>query len=645
MHTAEHPSADELAAFGLGKLTPGEMAAIERHIAACDRCCHTLRDVRDDTMVDLARAAVCQDETGTLAFADAATIDSSIIEPHTAFDEHPRYRLLSELGAGGMGVVYKAEHRLMERTVALKVINRRFTANKLALDRFRREVKAAAKLHHPNIVAAFDADQAGELHFLVMEFVPGISLGQLVTKQGPMPVHQACRCIVQAAQGLQHAHEHGMVHRDIKPHNLMVTKAGQVKILDFGLARLGDDLEGDARLTGLDTVVGTPDFLAPEQARNSRGVDVRADVYSLGCTLYFLLTGQPPHPEGSAIEKMLRHCERDADPVEELRPDVPAALAEVVRKMMARLPEDRYQTAKEAAVALTPFMRPQGATPARPAQPGRPPAPAAAPAPKPAGAASPTAKEKPRAPSRRGDPSRGWPRAAVIAAALVGVTGLGGLTAWMITRQPAGETANGAAAPRGQSRASNVTVAPDQPPRPVLYILPAQGLWYPDFGPVKVGLEAKGYTVKVASSQPGFSELAMNSPGQKVPVDVVLDGHVRAADYAALIFAGLRVQEYCDERFPQCLQVRRLIAEMQQIDRPVAALCTGQLVLASAGTLQGKRVALNDKIPMIFPKHGAIAESAGGATADGNLVTGARPEDGPAFTSKLLQRLQAQPLD
>jgi len=307
MHTAEHPSAAQLEEFGLGKLPAAEMAAVEKHVAACESCCNTLRDVFDDTIVGLARAAAEQQDT-IAAPPPAATMAESGPAPIAELADHPRYRILGQLGAGGMGVVYKAQHKLMERTVALKVIHRKYLDNAQALERFRKEIKAAGRLAaHPNIVAVHDSEQAGDVHFLVMEFVQGISLANLVKRQGPLPIAQACRYVAQAAQGLQHAHEHKMVHRDIKPHNLMVTRSGQVKILDFGLARFADEAEGERRLTSVDAVVGTPDFLSPEQARNSRNVDIRSDIYSLGCTLYFLLTGQPPYPEGNAIEKLLAH--------------------------------------------------------------------------------------------------------------------------------------------------------------------------------------------------------------------------------------------------------------------------------------------------------------------------------------------------
>src|SRR5262249_41980004 len=233
--------------------------------------------------------------------------------------EHPRYRVRELLGVGGMGAVYRAEHLLMERPVALKVINRSLTDRPALVERFRREAPAAARLAHPNSVAAFDAEQAGDTHFLVMEYVEGQSLARVLAERGPLPVTEACAYVRQAALGLQHAHEQGMVHRDIKPHNLMRTPGGQVKILDFGLARFASEaappgalLAGPpageappaASLTQTGTMMGTPEYIAPEQARDAHAADIRADLYSLGCTLYDLLTGQAPFPEGTAVEKV-----------------------------------------------------------------------------------------------------------------------------------------------------------------------------------------------------------------------------------------------------------------------------------------------------------------------------------------------------
>lgn len=289
------------------------------------------------------------------------------------------YLLLEQLGEGGMGKVYKAKHRLMGRTVALKVIRRERLVHPDAVRRFHREIQAAAQLSHPNVVLAYDADRLGDVHFFAMEYVQGSDLGKIVRDRGPLPIREACDYSRQAALGLQHAHERGLVHRDIKPSNLLLTAAkeeimraalggvialslsdeprGVIKILDMGLARVAEPLVGEdpSRITHEGLVIGTPDFLAPEQARNASTVDIRADLYGLGCTLFYMLTAQTPFPGGTPTEKLLKHAIDPAPDVRGLRGEAPAGLANVLAKMMAKKPEDRYQSPAEAAAALEPF--------------------------------------------------------------------------------------------------------------------------------------------------------------------------------------------------------------------------------------------------------------------------------------------------
>jgi serine/threonine protein kinase len=325
-----------------------------------------------------------------------------------------QYILLEPLGEGGMGQVFKAYQRNLHRLVALKVIRRDCLDNPKVIKRFQREIRAAGQLSHPNVVRAYDADEVGGIYYIAMELVDGIDLAHLVKEAGPLPVAQACDYVCQAALGLQHAHECGMVHRDIKPANLLVTHAspsakresatvprpgsgvpakpssaalkrpgsgvlqrpgtadpwGTVKILDMGLARLSDSDPGvgAGNLTQAGTLMGTPDFIAPEQAVNSRTCDIRADIYSLGCTLYYLLSGQVPFPEGTTLDKVIRHQKEDPAPVEKARRArlmcddrteadadryyVPGEVKAVLAKMLAKHPQDRFQTPGEVAEAM-----------------------------------------------------------------------------------------------------------------------------------------------------------------------------------------------------------------------------------------------------------------------------------------------------
>jgi len=279
-----------------------------------------------------------------------------------------QYRILDQLGQGGMGRVFKAVHQTMHRIVALKVVTSQLVKTEQGRQLFLREVRAAARLMHPNIVTAYDANQIGDRHYMVMEFVDGPNLEQLVRQKGPLPVGQACDFIRQAASGLQFALENHMVHRDIKPANLLVQRAAGsardtqcvVKILDFGLARLHqrnpeDEPGPNTILTKENTVMGTPDYVSPEQARDLHKVDIRSDLYSLGCTFYDLLTGQVPFPGGTTLEKLVRHGTEEATPVDSLRPEVPAAVAAIVRRLMAKQPAERFQTPAELMAALAPL--------------------------------------------------------------------------------------------------------------------------------------------------------------------------------------------------------------------------------------------------------------------------------------------------
>lgn len=318
-----------------------------------------------------------------------------------------KYKLLERIGSGGMGAVYKAQQPGLGRIVAIKTINKRALARPGAAKRFVREIEAAAKLNHPNIVAAYDADAVGERYYLVMEFVEGEDLETIARRFGRLPVNFACECIRQAALGLQHAFEHGMVHRDIKPANLIMTgfrlEAGDlrpiaegipksvaefsassptsslkpqvssltIKMLDFGLARFTSESQPESdKLTETGQVMGTPDYIAPEQVRSTKTADIRADIFSLGCTLFKLLAGRPPFGGTSAMEKIAARLTDEPIPLGRLRPGAPVALQRIVEKLLARDPNGRFQTPAEVARALEPLA--QAAPPSAGESKGRP---------------------------------------------------------------------------------------------------------------------------------------------------------------------------------------------------------------------------------------------------------------------------------
>jgi serine/threonine protein kinase len=269
-----------------------------------------------------------------------------------------KYKVLERLGAGGMGSVYLCEHKLMRRRVAVKVLPTAKATDPSSLERFYREARAVAALDHPNIVRAYDIDEDDKLHFLVMEHVDGSNLQDIIKKSGPLSVERATNYIRQAALGLQHAHDAaGIVHRDVKPGNVLVDRNGIVKLLDMGLARFFHDEDDMLTKKYDENVLGTADYLAPEQATDSHGVDIRADIYSLGATLYFCLTGRTPFAEGTVAQKLIWHQTRLPKPVKSFRPDVPDELIAVLDKAMAKDVSQRYQLPVEFAEALNPWTQ------------------------------------------------------------------------------------------------------------------------------------------------------------------------------------------------------------------------------------------------------------------------------------------------
>jgi serine/threonine-protein kinase len=271
-----------------------------------------------------------------------------------------KYKLLGLLGTGGMSSVYLAEHMLMQRRVAIKVLPRHKVEDSSYLARFRREAQAVAALDHRNIVRAYDIDNDGGTHYIVMEYVQGRDLNTIVKNDGPLDYDSAADYIRQAAEGLQHAHDAGLVHRDIKPANLLVDSRGTVKILDMGLARFTDEQQNSLTRMHDENVLGTADYLAPEQAKDSHAADHRADIYSLGCTLYYLLTGHPPFREGTLAQRIVKHQTEAPSSIYEDRPDAPQPLVDVCLRMMAKQPPARFQNASEVARVLGAWLAGRG---------------------------------------------------------------------------------------------------------------------------------------------------------------------------------------------------------------------------------------------------------------------------------------------
>ncbi len=597
-----HPTAGELKQFLVGSLAPQRQAEIEQHILKCRKCSQLLESVsvQDDTLVAGLRGAATMIETGQRGSVSAVTTPPEL-------SEHSRYRVVSMIGRGGMGSVYKAEHKLMERTVALKVISSRLVQDPKTVERFRQEARTAGRLDHPNIVRAFDYDQAGDLKFFVMEFVEGEPLDRLVARRGRLPVTEACDLICQAADGLEHAHHHGMVHRDIKPHNLMLARNGVLKILDFGLARFGRSLtpdEGIAQrdagssadgLTTAGMVLGTPDYIAPEQISDAREADVRADIYSLGCTLYFLLAGHTPFPQGTRGGKLKAHLHQKAPPLSQLRQDVPPVLSKVVQRMMAKDPNARFQTPAEARKALTPFAFNRADTDIDSA----------------------TSQPQRKAPKRRKTRLIPWLAAAAVACCLAG------LLIWGIVSL----LGNGASA-------DPVSPGVETKPAKVLIVLPHQTFYPPDVEPVRDVLKKAGLKVEFASSR--------LSPAQSFDDSVEIQPHhllqdVQAKDFEAVVFTGTRPMdrnEYLGKD-SQAANVRRLVDSMLRGNKYVAALCRGNLILADADVLKRHNVAVSKYLPNGFAQRAEARRVDQPVVVSGQIVTGRDPEDAQPFAEEL----------
>jgi serine/threonine protein kinase len=293
------------------------------------------------------------------------------------------YRVVDKLGQGGLSSVFKARHLEYDYLVAIKMIRSEVFASEEGRQQFLQEVEAMARLDHANIVQFCDADQWEDTYYFAMEYVEGTDLGKVIRLSGALSTHESCDYIRQAAMGLQHAYERNLIHRDIKPVNLFLTydyvEAGKpvpprangaskatlqtrplIKILDWGLASLRSP-RANASQSVLENltknIVGTADYLSPDQARNANSVDIRGDIYSLGCTFYYLLTGQPPFPDGTLMQKILQHQQAEPKPVDQFRGDVPAGVTAILKRMLAKQPEDRFQTPASVALALAPYTR------------------------------------------------------------------------------------------------------------------------------------------------------------------------------------------------------------------------------------------------------------------------------------------------
>ena len=523
-----HPNNQQLSEFLLGRLDEEDRVEIERHIQDCQTCWSYLGTVADDDLVTLAKA--CDSKNVQVGQTDqVGTTDLQELGHNSS------YRLLEKIGSGGMGDVYRAEHRIMGRTVAIKLVQKSLTGNPLAIQRFRNEVKSAARLTHPNIVTAFDAESMGETHFLVTEYIDGIDLAKKIQQDGPMDMRAAIDAMRQVAKGLDYAANQSMIHRDIKPQNLIIDRDGHVRILDFGLAKLvhenrleNSDMTGG--LTAAHTTLGTPDFVAPEQAKDSRNADFRSDVYSLGCTLYFLITGNVPFPNCSPLEKISSHLLKEFPP---LPVGVSETAASLLRKMVAKDPNSRFQSYQELIDALDHVSGENPTT------------------------VEITSQEKPLLDRRALLVGMGALSIVLITAAAWSAWGLGPLS--LLT-----------------SRLG--------PPK-VLYVIP-NGVYLPDYLDSYQAFERAGATVSTTSKQK-WVEPGDDQSAESLEVDLTLD-EVDSREFNVVVFVGGNTWSLVSED-ESGKDVFRIIRGIQKNGGIIAGICGGINVLAGHGMLDDKR--------------------------------------------------------
>jgi len=328
---------NEVAAARLCLLHPVRKAAYDERLRETLAMQETLiSDTRSDTNPDLS---------SSMPLAEPVEPDGAVLD---------EYLLLDQLGRSRTGPVFKARHRTMGRIVAIKLLSLEAMTQPDQLERFRRKIQILGQLNHPNLVTAYDAGQREGIYYLVMEYIDGQDLRALLHQYGPFPLDRAINYVAQAAAGLGYAHAQGVFHRNVKPNNLLVDRQGLVKVSGLGVARIhaGPLLTETQDLTTRGRVVGTADYMAPEQALDSHGVDGRADIYSLGCVLHTILTGQPPYPAPTPSRQLAAHREQPIPSLRARRGDVPPQLDAVFQKMLAKLPEQRFQTMQEVVTAL-----------------------------------------------------------------------------------------------------------------------------------------------------------------------------------------------------------------------------------------------------------------------------------------------------
>jgi serine/threonine protein kinase len=607
-----HPSKESIKAFAEGRLGGAKWSQIEEHLLNCDTCCdHLAGNNDDDGLIQLARIANAI-ETNPLVSHDPTSIP-------LALKNHPRYHVIESIAVGAMGVVYRAEHLLMQRTVALKVIHPSFLSNSQAIRRFHQEVRIAAQLNHPNIVASHDAEQAGELHFLVMEYVDGMTLAQYVQRNGPATVAQAFDWIRQAASALDHAHQLGLTHRDIKPANLMITTNGTLKILDFGLSRLDSATwiaTGNLRVekssaTLPDMFLGTPGYVSPEQIANASQADIRSDIYSLGCTLYFLLTGRSPFTRDSVVQTLHAQQTEALPEVSKLRKNIPQKLVDILNRMTAKDPEDRIATPGELLLALQEVE----------------------------------IKSDHAGTSSRVESTQDTHRSFLTHVALEETPKYSVSATKRMTNQrrrkliSIGSAILTAILVSGILLSSIANPWQSTPKANLLVLMPSNGLSYDDYYSLVEAAESANVKLDFASSKPGVAKWYEGYGIGTVSASLVVGPDLKTVQYDGIVFLGCDTNEFLPGSFVG-RQVNRIVYEFYQHEKLLIAVGAGQRVLGKHGLLKGVRIA---KCPPLHTEQvrfaGAIlTENA--LEQDGNIITASMTRDATKLVERILSVLK-----
>ena len=360
----QHPLDETLSGFAKNLLASEDTVDVQQHVSRCKRCQSVVDEFRMENSIGNGVATEPSKLTEQVPASSPKNVSPKQTEPKPdkqtvaipiELRDHAQYKVLSLIGRGGMGNVFLVEHKLTARKEVLKVIHSHLLSREDVRVRFKREIQSAAKLNHPNVVQTLTAIEEGRMIGLVMEYVKGESLSSMVNRVGPLPIDRAREIIKQIAMGLDHAHQQNMVHRDIKPQNVLVSKEGdefRARILDFGLAKTTGLAAASSELTIDGAIIGTPNYMAPEQAINPALADIRSDIYSLGCTWFFLLTGRSPFEADSPLAIMNAHQNSTPPPVHSLRLGVPYETEQILSRMLAKNPDDRFQSPAELIAAL-----------------------------------------------------------------------------------------------------------------------------------------------------------------------------------------------------------------------------------------------------------------------------------------------------